>query len=112
MRMDADVADGEPGELLGPCRRRPIPRHGFFQEYLKNAEATAEVWAGGWFHTGDVRTPRARRLPALRRPQEERHPPQRREHLRGGGGERAPAATRWSTRWRWGRCRTRSAATR
>jgi len=30
------------------------PRHGFFAGYLKNAEATAEAWRGGWFHTGDV----------------------------------------------------------
>ena len=30
------------------------PRYGFFREYLKDAEATAEAWDGGWFHTGDV----------------------------------------------------------
>src|SRR4030095_10118105 len=30
------------------------PRHAFFAGYLKNAEATAEAWRGGWFHTGDV----------------------------------------------------------
>lgn len=48
-----DVATGEPGELLV---RSPgdDPRHGFFDRYLKNEEATAEAWAGGWFHTGDV----------------------------------------------------------
>jgi crotonobetaine/carnitine-CoA ligase len=30
------------------------PRHGFFSGYLKNDEATAEAWRGGWFHTGDA----------------------------------------------------------
>ncbi len=32
----------------------PDPRAGFFTEYLKDEAATAEAWAGGWFHTGDV----------------------------------------------------------
>jgi acyl-CoA synthetase (AMP-forming)/AMP-acid ligase II len=30
------------------------PRRGFFSEYLNDEDATAEAWAGGWFHTGDV----------------------------------------------------------
>jgi acyl-CoA synthetase (AMP-forming)/AMP-acid ligase II len=30
------------------------PRFGFFREYLKDPEATAEAWEGGWFYTGDV----------------------------------------------------------
>lgn len=30
------------------------PRYGFFREYLKDPEATAAAWEGGWFHTGDV----------------------------------------------------------
>ena len=54
------VADGgaeagvdEPGELL-VRHAGAAPRYGFFREYLKDAEATAEAWKGGWFHTGDV----------------------------------------------------------
>jgi len=50
-----DVAADTPGELLvrasGPASRR-----GFFSEYLKEPDATAEAWGGGWFHTGDVVT--------------------------------------------------------
>jgi len=41
-------------------RAGPDPRHGFFSEYLKDPAATADAWAGGWFHTGDV----VRRLPS------------------------------------------------
>ncbi len=48
----ADVARGQAGELL--VRQKGDPRRGFFSEYLKDAAATAEAWAGGWFHTGDV----------------------------------------------------------
>ena len=48
-----EASSDEPGELL--VRRAGIdPKHGFFREYLKDAEATAEAWADGWFHTGDV----------------------------------------------------------
>jgi acyl-CoA synthetase (AMP-forming)/AMP-acid ligase II len=48
-----DAASGEPGEL---CVRRAggSPRFGFFREYLKDAQATAAAWAGGYFHTGDI----------------------------------------------------------
>jgi acyl-CoA synthetase (AMP-forming)/AMP-acid ligase II len=43
----------EPGELL-VRHAGTAPRYGFFREYLGDAEATAEAWDGGWFHTGDV----------------------------------------------------------
>ncbi|WP_315766392.1 MULTISPECIES: ATP-dependent acyl-CoA ligase [unclassified Bradyrhizobium] len=42
-----------PGELL-VRRAGADPRYGFFREYLKNPEATAEAWKDGWLHTGDI----------------------------------------------------------
>ena len=48
-----DVAPGAPGELLVRAAG-PNPRAGFFREYYKDEEATAQAWAGGWFHTGDI----------------------------------------------------------
>lgn len=48
-----EVPRGEPGELLVRSSAAD-PRYGFFSGYLKNGKATAEAWAGGWFHTGDV----------------------------------------------------------
>ena len=48
----ADVAPGEPGELLVRARGAD-PRAGFFSGYLNDEAATAEAWQGGWFHTGD-----------------------------------------------------------
>jgi acyl-CoA synthetase (AMP-forming)/AMP-acid ligase II len=50
---DEDVAPGEPGELLVRRTGRQ-PRFGFFREYLKDPEATATAWQGGYFHTGDI----------------------------------------------------------
>lgn len=42
-----------PGELLVRASG-DAPRRGFFRAYLKDAEATAAAWEGGWFHTGDI----------------------------------------------------------
>lgn len=50
---DNDVPVGREGQLL-VRRCGDNPRLGMFREYLKNPEATAEAWRGGWFHTGDV----------------------------------------------------------
>ncbi|WP_434718406.1 AMP-binding protein [Paraburkholderia sp. A1BS-2L] len=47
------VLVGEPGELLVRASG-DTPRRGFFREYLKDPEATATAWEGGWFHTGDI----------------------------------------------------------
>ncbi len=48
-----DVQAGEPGELLIRAAGEN-PHKGFFSGYYKNAEETARVWDGGYFHTGDV----------------------------------------------------------
>ena len=69
------------------------PRRDFFTGYLKDEAATEEAWAGGWFHTGDVVRRDADGQLLFRRPQEERDPPQRREHLGGRGRERAQPAS-------------------
>lgn len=49
----AEAAPGQPGELLVRASGSD-PRRGFFREYLKDPEASADAWAGGWFHTGDI----------------------------------------------------------
>jgi acyl-CoA synthetase (AMP-forming)/AMP-acid ligase II len=51
--MGNAAAPGEPGELLVHAADGE-PRFGFFREYLKDPEATAQAWTGGWFHTGDI----------------------------------------------------------
>ncbi len=43
----------EPGELW-VRHAGADPRYGFFAAYLKDEAATAEAWADGWFHTGDI----------------------------------------------------------
>ena len=50
---DRQVEAGQAGELL-VRHRGDDPCKGFFREYLKDSEATARAWKGGWFHTGDV----------------------------------------------------------
>jgi len=49
----ADVPTGQPGELWVRAAGND-PKRGFFTEYLKDPEATAEAWDHGWFHTGDL----------------------------------------------------------
>ncbi|HTN26163.1 MAG TPA: AMP-binding protein [Burkholderiales bacterium] len=48
-----DVPDGEPGELL-VRRAGKNCALGFFSGYLKDPQATAAGWAGGWWHSGDM----------------------------------------------------------
>ncbi|MBN8508321.1 MAG: AMP-binding protein, partial [Burkholderiales bacterium] len=48
-----EPAAGQPGELW-VRHAGADPRDGFFAGYLKDEAATAEAWAGGWFHTGDI----------------------------------------------------------
>lgn len=47
------VATGVPGELRVRAAGTD-PQRGFFSGYLKNPEATAEIWQDGWLNTGDV----------------------------------------------------------
>jgi acyl-CoA synthetase (AMP-forming)/AMP-acid ligase II len=47
------VAAGEPGELQ-VRHAGAHPGFGFFREYLKDPQATAQAWEGGFFHTGDI----------------------------------------------------------
>ena len=47
---DVDVPDGENGQII---IRADLPWT-LSQGYHDNAEATAETWRNGWFHTGDL----------------------------------------------------------
>ncbi|HEY4040462.1 MAG TPA: AMP-binding protein, partial [Rhodopila sp.] len=51
--VECRIAGEDQGELL-VRHAGENPRFGFFREYLKDPNATAEAWDGGWFHTGDV----------------------------------------------------------
>ena len=51
--IDEAGQEAAQGELL-VRRAGANPRKGFFTAYYKNPEATAEGWADGWWHTGDV----------------------------------------------------------
>jgi acyl-CoA synthetase (AMP-forming)/AMP-acid ligase II len=48
-----DAGVDRAGELLVRSAGE-LPRFGFFREYLKDADATAAAWEGGYFHTGDI----------------------------------------------------------
>ena len=67
----AVVADGQPGELV---MRGPT----LFSGYWNAPEATAEAFAGGWYHTGDV---------FVRRPDGRLDYVDRRKYLIKSGGE-------------------------
>ncbi len=49
--VEADI--DQPGELW-VRHAGADPRYGFFAGYLKDPQATEEVWQHGWFHTGDI----------------------------------------------------------
>ncbi len=52
---EREVPPGVPGELTLRMSGAE-PAHGLFSGYLKDPQATAEAWRGGWFHTGDTVT--------------------------------------------------------
>ena len=50
--LELEIESGS-GELL-VRQSGPDPKRGFFSGYLKDPQASAEAWRGGWFHTGDA----------------------------------------------------------
>jgi acyl-CoA synthetase (AMP-forming)/AMP-acid ligase II len=52
-RQDTEIRIEANGELL-VRQKGADPRRGFFSGYLKDEQATADAWRGGWFHTGDA----------------------------------------------------------
>ena len=52
-KEDLEVNIETSGEML-VRQKGDDPRRGFFSGYLKDDQATAEAWRGGWFHTGDA----------------------------------------------------------
>lgn len=48
-----DVPMGTSGEFLVRAAGDD-PQRGFFSGYLNDPAATADIWAGGWLHTGDI----------------------------------------------------------
>jgi acyl-CoA synthetase (AMP-forming)/AMP-acid ligase II len=49
----SEAAIDEPGELLVRYAGED-PGYGFFSEYHRDPQATAQAWSKGWFHTGDL----------------------------------------------------------
>ena len=83
---------------------------GFFSGYYKDAPATEQAWAGGWFHTGDLVRVGEDGALFLRRSLEKRDSAQRREHRRRRSRERSAGSPRRARVGRLSRCRTRCGA--
>ena len=82
---------GEAGEICIECEPRPA---GIMKEYFLNPEKTADVFRGGWYHTGDVAWHGRGRLPVVCGPQRRRHQVQRLPHRALRDRERPSCSTR------------------